>query len=131
LKSRIIVWTVVGIIALIGVVVIATAPKTGRGPKVTPDMVKSEVERAEAQLERLAVRLSGARKATAPGADTSNLAQADQLLAEAREKLAQVKQEADAVQAQQLLIDGRETLRRARRAVELAAKSGSRPRGMY
>lgn len=131
MKSRIVVWTVVGIVALVGVVVVATAPRPERGPKVTPDIVKSEVERAEAQLERLVVRLDRARKVTAPGAETSDFARADQLLAEVREKFAQVKREIDATQAQRLLIEGRETLRRARRAIELAAKSGSRPRPVY
>ena len=131
MKSRIIVWSVVGIIVIIGVVVIATAPKSTRGPKVTPDAVKSEVAQAEGEIERLVARLAEGRKTIAPGADTSKVEEANRLLAEAREKLGQVSQAADVKEGLRLLKEARETLRKARRAVELAAKPKSRPQGMY
>ena len=131
MKSRIVVWTLVAIVLIIGVIVVLTAPKTSRGPKITADMIKSEVTRAETQLDRLVVRVAERRKSVAPGADTEGLDEADRLLAEAREKLGQAKQATDIKEAQQLLIEGREALRKARRAVELATKPRSRPPGMY
>jgi hypothetical protein len=131
LKSRFVVWTLVGVLVIIGVVVIATAPKPMRGPKVTLDTVKSGAAQAETQLDRLVVRVAEARKAAAPGAAPSKgLEEADRLLAQAREKLGQVRQATDLKQGQLLLVDGRQMLRRARRAVEVATRTGSRPRGM-
>jgi len=131
LKSRLVVWTLVGIIVIIGVIVVATAPKTARGPKVTFDMVKNETAKVETQIDRLAVRIADARKALSrSAAPTDGLDEADRLLAQAREKLGQAKQAADLKQAEPLLIDGRQTLRKARRVFEVATKSLSRPRGM-
>jgi hypothetical protein len=53
------------------------------------------------------------------------------LLAEAREKLGQVKQTTDLKETQQLLIEARQALRKARRAVELATKRTSGRRGTF
>jgi hypothetical protein len=130
-KSRILVWSLVGIVVIIGAIVVVTSPKNTRGPKLTPEIVKREAARAEIQLDRLVVRLDARRKATAPGAGTEAFGEADRLLAEAREKLGQVKQATDLKEAHQFLIEGREALRKARRAVELATKPRSRPPGMY
>lgn len=131
MKSRILVWSLVGIVVIIGVIVVVTSPKSTRGPKVTPDALKSEVAKAETQLDRLVARLEARRKATPPGAGTEALGEADRLLAEARDKLGQAKQATDLTEIQQLLIEGREALRKARRAVELATKPTSRPRRTY
>ena len=131
LKSRIVVWTLVGIVLIVGVIIIATSPKSARTPKVTTELVKSEAARAKGQIDRLVVRLAEAKKVVVPGAaPDKNAEEADRLLAEAGEKLDQAMQATDLKQAEQLLVDGRQTLRRARRAVELATKSVARPRGM-
>jgi hypothetical protein len=131
LKSRFVVWSLVAIVVIIGVIVVLSAPKTSRGPKVTPDILKSELARAETQLDRLAARAAVRRKSVAPGGVMESLDEADRLLADAREKLGQAKQATDIEQAQRLMIEGRESLRKARRAVELATKPTSRPPGMY
>jgi hypothetical protein len=121
----------VGIIVLVGVLVIATAPKTARGSKVTLDMVKSEAAKADAQIDRLAVRIVDARKVLSRrAAPTDGLDEADRLLAQAREELSQARKAPDLEQGQQSLIDGRQMLRKARRAVEVATKSVSKPHGM-
>ena len=124
------VWSLVGIVAIIGVIVIATAPKTARGPEVTLDMVKSEAAKAETQLDRLVVRLDARRKTMARPAATNEFDEADRLLAEAREKPGQARQATDVKQARQLLIEGRQALRKARRAVTLATKPARRPSGL-
>jgi len=121
-KSRILVWSLVGIIVIIGVVVVLTAPKTARGPKVTADALKSEAAEAENQLNRLVARLEARRKTTPPGVNTDAFGEADRSLAEAREKLGQVKQATDIKAIRQLLIEARQALRKARRAVQLATK---------
>jgi vacuolar-type H+-ATPase subunit H len=130
-KSRILVWSLVGIVVIIGAIVIFTAPKTARGPKVTSDALKSEAADAESQLDRLVARLEARRKTTPPGASTEAFGEADRLLAEAHEKLGQVKQATDLKETQRLLIEAREALRKARRAVELATKRTSGRRGAF
>jgi len=131
LKSRTIVWTLVAIVVIIGVIVILTAPKTSRGPKVTTDIMKSEVAREETQLDRLVARAAEARKSVKSGGSTEQLDDADRLLAEARDKFGQAKQATDIKEAQQLLMAGREASRKARRAVQLGTKPTSKPPGMY
>ncbi len=131
MKSRIVIWTIVGILVLVGIIVIATGRKSPQGPRVTLDLAKSEAAKAEIQLEHLVVEATEARKAMAPGATPGrSLEEADRLLAQAREKLGQVKQATDAKQAELLLIDGRQMLRKARRAVEVATRAGSKPHGL-
>lgn len=131
MKSRLVVWTLVGIVVIVGVIVVLTAPKTSRGPKVTIDTIKTEVARADTQLDRLVVRSAEGRKSVKPGAGTQGLDEADRLLAEARDKLGQAEQATDIKQAGQLLIESREALRKARRAVELATRPTSKRLGMY
>lgn len=131
MKSRVLVWSLVGIVVIIGVIVIATAPKkTASGRKITLDVVKSDAADAEVQLDRLAARLDARRTAVTPGAGTDAFAEADQLLAAAREKFGQVREATDVMQARQLLTEGRQALRKARRAVELATKPARRASGM-
>jgi hypothetical protein len=120
-KSRILVWSLVGLVVVIGAIVILTAPKNSNGPKLTPEILKTEVDRAVSQLDKLVERLDARRKAVTPGA-TDAFGNADQLLAQAREQLEQARQATDMTEAQKQLQVGRETLRKARRAVELATK---------
>jgi hypothetical protein len=130
-KSRILVWSLVGIVAIIGVIVIAKAPKKkASGPKITLDVVKSDAADAEVQLDRLVARLDARRKSVPPGAGGEAFDEADRLLAEAREQLGQALEATDVKQARQSLIEGRQALRKARRAVELATKPARRPSGM-
>jgi hypothetical protein len=131
-KSRILVWSLAGIVVIVGVIVIATAPKRkASAPKITLDTVKSEVADAEAQLDRLVARLDARRKAVPRGADAGAFDEADRLLAQARDKLGQAKAATDLKEARQLMVDARETVRKARRAVELATKPKSKPQGIY
>ena len=131
LKSRILVWSLVGIVVIIGVILIATAPKKrALGPNVTLDVVKSDAAEAEVQLDRLVARLDARRKAVPPGAGTEAFADADRLLAEARENLGQVREATELKQARELLMEARQALRKARRAVELATRPARRPVGM-
>lgn len=130
--SRILVWSLVGVVVIVGVIVLATAPKrTASGPVITLEVVKRQVADAEVQLDRLVARLEARRKAVPSGADTEAFAEADRLLAQSRDKLGQAKAADELNEARQLMVEARGTLRKARRAVEVATKSGSRPRRMY
>ncbi|HTW92100.1 MAG TPA: hypothetical protein VMH22_10370 [bacterium] len=127
--SRYIVWALVGIVVIVGIVLFVTAPKKAPASKLTLDLVKSGVADADTQMGRLVARADAARRHIAPGAGSQSLVEADSLLAQAREKLGQADTATDLKQATQLLTDGRVALRKARRAVELATKPGSRPPG--
>ena len=131
MKSRIVVWSLVGIVVIAGVIVVLTAPKSSRGPAATTDAIKSEVAKADTQLDRLVARVAQRRKSVAPGVSAEHLDEADRLLAAAREKLDQATQATDIKEAGQLLIQSREALQKARRAVELVTKPASKPAGMY
>ena len=127
MKSRLVVWTLVGTTVIVGVVVIAGAPKTTPVPKVTLDPVRSEAAKAETQIDRLSLRIVDARKAFSQrGVPADGLDEAERLLAQAREKLAQAEQSTTPKQAESLLIDGRQALRRA---LEIATRSWLGPRG--
>jgi hypothetical protein len=121
LKSRIVVWTIVGVLVLLGLIFILSAPKGAPGGQVTLERVKQEAAQTATQLDRLAARLAEVQKTAAPGADTSKgLGEAGRLLAQAREKLGQITQVQDGKQAESVLSDAKQFVRRARRIIELA-----------
>ncbi len=131
MRSRILVWSLVGIVVIVGAIVIFTSPKSAPGTKMTPEIMKTEADRAETQIDRLVARLDARRKTVSPGAATDAFGEAERLLAQAREEIGQAKQATDLNEAGRLLVAGRETLRKARRAVELATKPTARPPGTY
>ncbi len=131
MKSRIVIWLVVGVLALVAVLFVLARPRVPAPPKLTAERLDRAVGQAEVQLNRLAARLATIRGNTASGFDVGKAAEADRLLIEARDKLSQVKQSGDLRQGEAKLKEVKQTLRRARRAVELATKgSGPRPPNM-
>lgn len=128
--NRYVVWVLVGIVVVIGVVLIISAPKRAPVPQLNLDSVKSAVADADTQMNRLVARVDAARRRIAPGAGNQDLEEADSLLAQAREKLDQADTATDLKQATQSLSDGRLALRRVRRSVELLTRPASRPPGM-
>jgi hypothetical protein len=63
-KGRIIIWTIVGILVIIAVVMLVTKPKTTSGPPVKPERF---VRTMEGRFQKLEVRVSDAQ-AQNPGA---------------------------------------------------------------
>ncbi|MBM3332030.1 hypothetical protein FJY68_09310 [candidate division WOR-3 bacterium] len=122
MKSRIVVWTLVAIVVIVGMIVVLTAPKTSPSPRVSRETIETEAARAESQLDRLTARIAEQRKSGAPGTRNERLDEAEGLLAEARDKLGQAKQATDVKEAQQFLIDGSKSLRKARRTIQLAKR---------
>ncbi len=131
MKSRVVVWLVVGVLALAAVLFILTKPRVPGTPRVTAERLSRAADQTEVQLNRLAAKLVAVRSGTAAGFDVAKAAEADRLLAEARTKLGQVRQTGDLKQGEAQLREVKESLRRARRALELAAKgASSRPPNM-
>ena len=82
------------------------------------------------QLGRLDARLVEVRKAPASGIDTAKtLGEAERLLAQAREKLVQLRQATEMKQAEPMLVNVNQTIRKARRALELASPKRTMPGG--
>jgi hypothetical protein len=125
LKSRVVVWTIVGILVLVGIVfIVATKPLGSRGGARTLEQTKAYTDRVESQLNRLAMRLSQARKATPSGADTSKLfAEAERLLTAARAGIGKIRDAKEMKQAEAELRDVNQLIRQARRSLELASKN--------
>ena len=63
-KSRIIIWTIVGILVVIAVVMLVTKPKTSGRPPINPQQLSRNYER---QFGRLEKRIADAQSAN-PGA---------------------------------------------------------------
>jgi hypothetical protein len=130
LKSRIVIWTVVGVAALAGVIFLVSAPKAAGKAGLSLDTVKRQAVETEAQLDRLAARVVEVRKAPAPGIDTAKtLGEAELLLAQAREILAELKQATSLKQAEPMLVEAKQGIRKARRALQLASPRRAMPGG--
>jgi len=128
LKSRVVIWLVVGVLALVAVVFVLTKPRVPATPKLTAERFDRAVEQTEVQLNRLAARLATVRGTAQAGFDVGKAAEADRLLTEARSNLGQAKQAGDPRQGAAQLREVKQSLRRARRALELATKgAGPRP----
>jgi len=115
---------------LAGLVFLVSAPKSTSKVGVSLDTVRKQADETEVQLDRIAARVIEARKAPAPGVDTAKtLGEADRLLAEAREKLAQLRQATELKQAEPMLVEAKQSIRRARRALDLASPKRAMPGG--
>ena len=130
MKSRVIIWSVVGIFVIAGVVFVLSKPKTPGAARLTPERLNNAVSQTEVQVNRLSGRLVAARSAGQPLAQPAKADEADRLLTEAREKLAQLKQVTDLKQGEAQLRAVKTAVREARRALELALGTVARPQSL-
>lgn len=130
MKSRVIIWSVVGIFVIAGVVFVLSKPKTPGAARLTPERLNNAVSQTEVQVNRLSGRLVAARSAGQPLAQPAKADEADRLLTEAREKLAQLKQVTDLKQGEAQLRAVKKAVREARRALELALGTVARPQSL-
>jgi hypothetical protein len=122
LKSRIIVWSIVGVLVVAAVVFLLARPRLPQTPRMTAERLQKSADRTELQVNRLAARLVAARNVPPPGLDQARAIEADRLLTEARSKLGEARQSSDVKQGEALLRNVKVVLRKARRELELASK---------
>jgi hypothetical protein len=85
-KSRIIIWTIVGILVVIAVVMLVTKPKNSGKPPINPDQLSRNYGR---QFGRLENRVADAQAAN-PGAPAEQWAEINKQIALGRQVLAGV-----------------------------------------
>jgi hypothetical protein len=122
-----VVWLVVGVLGLVAIVFMLTKPRVPASPRLTAERLDRAASKTEVQLNRLAARLVAVRNTAPTGVDVNQATEADRLITEARTKLGQVRQAENLQQGEARLREVKQLLRRARRALELAAK-GAAPR---
>jgi hypothetical protein len=83
-KSRIIVWTIVGILVAIAVVMLVTKPKTSTRPPVNPERFTRQFE---GRFQKLEQRVSAAQSEN-PGAPAEQWAKIGQEIAQGRQLMA-------------------------------------------
>jgi len=85
-KSRIIIWTIVGILVVIAVVMLVTKPKTSGRPPINPQQLSRNYER---QFGRLEKRIADAQSAN-PGAPAEQWAAITEQISLGRQVLGRV-----------------------------------------
>jgi len=129
-KTRIIVWAVVGLLVVAGVVFIIATSGGRATAKKTLEGYANQAQRTSRELDRLVERADAARAGAALGPDAeAGLQEMSRFEAEARAKLEQIQSAKDTKQAEQLLREAKESVQSARRALELAVPP-RRPGGL-
>ncbi len=126
MKSRVIVWTIVGLAVIAGLVFIFATPNRTRTPKLTLERLQTEAARLEPAVERTGRRVAEARKNAKSGEAEAQLGQIDRQLAEARQLLADVRSAGDVKTAEEKLRAARQLMRSLRRETETALRTGNR-----
>lgn len=129
MKSRVIIWTLVGIVVVAGAIFILTRPRVPGSGRMTAERLARAAEQTQTQVDRLSGRIVAARSSGQPVANPAKADEADRLLTEAREQLAGLKQVADIKQGEEQLRGVKQKVRDARRALELALGAAGRPQG--
>ena len=119
MKSRVVIWIIVGLVAVAGIVYLLATP---RGPRIRIDdkMVETQLAKSEAKLARLEEEIAQAKSGLQPGtASGENWAELDRLVADIQAKFNEVKAARGAKaayaklrEAQEALSDARRTFRR-------------------
>ncbi len=120
MKARIILWSVVGLLVILGIVLIVAT--SGRRPTVrkTLESVQLHADRTYRQLERIRVSVDSLRASAQSSPDMAQkLEEFDRLVAAAKEKLEQVKSATTVRDAENWLREAKELVRQARRKSEL------------
>ena len=123
MKTRVVVWTVVGILVVAGIIFLVVTSRKAPHVRMDLDSVKAQAVRALDKLGRLEEEVVQAKAAMPSGSDPARqFADADSLLAKTRAGLEQVEGLEGTNEAYEQLRKAKELMREARRAVKLAVK---------
>lgn len=126
MKSRVIVWTIVGLVAIAGLVFVVATPARQRSPKLTVDRLHAEASQMETQIERAARRIDAARKAVPASDAESNISKLEARLDETRQAVASVREATEVKKAEEQLRTARQLMRSLRRDIETAFRDKTR-----
>jgi hypothetical protein len=119
MKSRVVIWVIVGLVAVVGIVFLLATPR-GPGVRVDDKMVETQLAKSEAKLAMLEEDIAQVKSGLQPGtAAGENWAELDRLVVEVQAKFNEVKAAhgtkaayAKLREAQEALSDARRTFRR-------------------
>ncbi|OYD17208.1 hypothetical protein CH330_00680 [candidate division WOR-3 bacterium JGI_Cruoil_03_51_56] len=115
MKPRVVVWTIVGILAVIGVIFLIST--SGRRPTAHKNLatLKIQLDRTQKQLDQLTEKVAQAKAAMPPGADMKQFARIDSLVAEVGQNLKQIEKIGKVNEAFDRLAEVRKLIGSARR----------------
>lgn len=122
MKLRLIIWTVVGIIALAFVIFILFSGRAGRSKRVTIEDLKRQLTRTEQTANELTAKLNQTKAVPLPSTQSEILGKAEKDLNQAKELLQEVKGKSDRALVEKKLREIHQLLRQARRLIRQATK---------
>ncbi|UCG42332.1 MAG: hypothetical protein JSU73_10725 [candidate division WOR-3 bacterium] len=126
MKSRVVIWVIVGLVAVLGIVFLLATP---RGPRVRIDdkLVETQLAKSETKLAKLEEEIAQVKSGLAPGvAQGEKWAELDRLAAEAHAKINEVKAEQGAKAAYARLREAQEAIADTRRMFRNLVKEAPR-----
>lgn len=126
MKSRVVIWVVVALVAVIGIVFLLATPR-GPGVRIDSKLVETQLAKSEAKLAKLEEEIAQVKSGFAPGtAAGENWAELDRLVAEAHAKINEVKAAQGAKAAYARLREVQEAISDARRMFRNLIKEAPR-----
>jgi hypothetical protein len=126
MKSRVVIWVVVALVAVIGIVFLLATPR-GPGVRIDSKLVETQLAKSEAKLAKLEEEIAQVKSGFAPGtAAGENWVELDRLVAEAHAKINEVKAAQGAKAAYARLREVQEAISDARRMFRNLVKEAPR-----
>ena len=130
MKTRVVVWTIVGLLVVAGVIFLVTSSK--RPPQVVKDLasMREQAEQVSGKLDILQADIDELRQLPGAGDEATALDGVDSMIARTRAGLDHIRTTEDVDAAFESLRESREMMQDARRAFRDAEKKlRPRPRG--
>jgi len=128
MKLRAIVWTVVGLVVVVGVVFMLSARRRSPAARLSPEELQSQVTMVEGKLAGLEQDIAVTRVQLPPGSDPAVFAPVEQAIMDARNKLDEAKRADKLADGYERLKDARKQLAEATRIYKKATRP-PRPAG--
>lgn len=126
MKTRILVWVIVGLLAVAGVIFLIATGNRPAGVAVTLERVQQQAVRKAGDFDDLEQEMTAAQ-AQLPGVD---FAKVGELIAEGRAGIEQVRAAADIKDAEESLRQAQDKYTAARRALKATTKKETRAGGL-
>lgn len=120
MKLRIIIWSIVGIVVIIGVLFLVLTGKNTRRVRVTLDDLKREAAKIERSINELNGRLAQARAVPLPPEKNAALSQVESHLNQTQKLIENVKNSTDVRTANDALRQAHRLIRKCRRLLREA-----------
>jgi len=126
MKSRVVIWVIVGLVVVIGIVFLLATPR-GPGVRIDDKLVETQLAKSETKLAKLEEEIAQVKSGLAPGvAESEKWTELDRLVAEAHAKINEVKAAQGAKAAYARLREVQDAISDARRLFRNLAKEAPR-----